>query len=188
LHGGLIIDFIGQQGPSSKFHLAVLDLSVLVLQVVMLSVHLKRIKLKKRLPKLAGSDTTTTTSTDSQTAEHTTDPGQDADAEERGVLRRTDTFSDLGQEPDEEDELLPATEDASSSPSVPGSDLLDALNSGQVVVADLHVLTLLWEEHQSIYSASSGTQTSGAGNAAGASFSSNIGNAVGSLRMRMATV
>ena len=46
LHGGLIIDFVGQQGPVWKLHLVALDLFVIALQTVMLSVHLERQDLK----------------------------------------------------------------------------------------------------------------------------------------------
>ncbi|KAF2814660.1 DUF1746-domain-containing protein [Mytilinidion resinicola] len=184
LHGGMIIDFIGQQGPSSKFHLAALDISVMVLQVVMLSVHVKRRNLKKRLPKPSGTETTPTTAPATETADQPRNPEQDADAEERGVLRRTDTFSDIGQEPDEEDELLPTAEDASTRPSAPGADLLDALNSGQVVIADLHVLDTLWEEHET-YSANLTARSSGASNTASASLGTNFSGAFDTFRMRL---
>jgi len=45
LHGGVIIDLIGQKGPTSKFHLVVLDVLVLALQCFMLSVHVERERL-----------------------------------------------------------------------------------------------------------------------------------------------
>jgi cytochrome b len=47
LHGGFVMDFIGQKGPSSKLHLLALDLVVILLQVVHLSAFIARQRLKK---------------------------------------------------------------------------------------------------------------------------------------------
>ncbi|KAG5290048.1 DUF1746 superfamily domain-containing protein [Histoplasma ohiense] len=46
LHGGLFIDFIGQKGPISKFHLFLLDMLILSMQLVMLCVILEKEKTK----------------------------------------------------------------------------------------------------------------------------------------------
>ncbi|OAX79306.1 hypothetical protein ACJ72_06376 [Emergomyces africanus] len=46
LHGGLFIDFIGQKGPISKFHLFLLDLLILAMQVIMLCVILEKDRTK----------------------------------------------------------------------------------------------------------------------------------------------
>ncbi|MBE7180933.1 MAG: DSC4 family protein, partial [Terriglobus roseus] len=37
LHGGLLIDFVGQKGPSSRWLLAALDVAIALLQLVMLA-------------------------------------------------------------------------------------------------------------------------------------------------------
>ncbi|KAF2198793.1 DUF1746-domain-containing protein [Delitschia confertaspora ATCC 74209] len=140
LHGGLMIDFIGQEGPTSKLKLAGLDICLLVLQLVMLSVHVKRRDLKKRL---ANSRGITETSPPGDGREANLE--QDADSEERGILRRTDTLSDVDDEIDEEDALLPRTIDESSRT---GTDLLDGLASGQVIIAELYPLTTLRQEHR----------------------------------------
>ncbi|KAI9640808.1 hypothetical protein NHQ30_010648 [Ciborinia camelliae] len=77
LHGGIIIDLIGQKGPSSKLKLVVLDLLVLILQSILFTIHLDRERLDKFLT-VYGQKTT-----DAQIQPST----QDHDAEERGVFR-----------------------------------------------------------------------------------------------------
>ncbi|KAF2192117.1 DUF1746-domain-containing protein [Zopfia rhizophila CBS 207.26] len=154
LHGGLMIDFIGQQGPTSKWKLASLDTCILVLQLVMVSVHVKRRELKKNLAKITSSTSTSRESTGAQASASTgenagagaatnSDRNQDADSEERCVLRRTDTLSDIGADADEEDALLP-----SSSETGTAIDALDALASGQVLIGDFHPINTLLQEHE----------------------------------------
>ncbi|KAF2110274.1 hypothetical protein BDV96DRAFT_615265 [Lophiotrema nucula] len=149
LHGGLMIDFIGQQGPTSKWRLAFLDIAVMAMQLVMVSVYVKRRDLKKKLSKMAGGSSTTR-STEGDTAEPAgeapaqetnAERDQDADAEERGMLRRTDTLSDLGADPDEEDVLLPASSETGHV------DAFDILASGQCLIGDFHVIETLRQEH-----------------------------------------
>ncbi|KAF1842248.1 DUF1746-domain-containing protein [Cucurbitaria berberidis CBS 394.84] len=161
LHGGLMIDFIGQQGPTSKWTLGALDLCILLLQLVMVSVHVKRRELKRNLAKSsageAASSTNTTTgdgATSESGVEDTTRVSndnaareQDADDEERGVLHRTDTLSDMGADlDDEEDALLP------SSADIGHSDALDLLTSGQCVIGEFTLLDTLLQENKN-YSA-----------------------------------
>ncbi|ROW16207.1 hypothetical protein VPNG_01931 [Cytospora leucostoma] len=96
LHGGVIVDFVGQKAPTSKFSLILLDGLVLLLQCVMCAVWLEKDRLKtleitlrsvaaggfpKRIVPAPGAVTTT----EATIADVT--PGQDLDAEERGVLR-----------------------------------------------------------------------------------------------------
>ncbi|KAF3045700.1 hypothetical protein E8E12_011343 [Didymella heteroderae] len=154
LHGGLMIDFIGQQGPTSKWKLGGLDLCVLVLQLVMVSAHVKRRDLKKQLSQItageaSGSAADTTTS--EAAAENTTPSpvitlnavrGQDADDEERGVLRRTDTMSDIGAEPEDRDSLLQSTAETGHV------DALDLLTSGQCVILSAGVVDTIWHENE----------------------------------------
>ncbi|KAF2654645.1 DUF1746-domain-containing protein [Lophiostoma macrostomum CBS 122681] len=159
LHGGLMIDFIGQQGPTSKWKLAGLDLCILLLQLVMVSVHVKKRDLKKKLAKIAGGGTSTREpaategeseaespeAIDTEQQPNTTtsdDRDQDADAEERGMLRRTDTLSDAGAEQDEEDALLPSSSESGHV------DALDRLSSGQCVVGDFSLIDTLLEENE----------------------------------------
>lgn len=154
LHGGLMIDFIGQQGPTSKWKLGGLDLCILVLQLIMVSAHVKRRDLKTQLkqistgeaPSGSTADTATSDAAGNNTAAANTSEnaarGQDADDEERGVLRRTDTMSDLGADAEEEDVLLPS---ASETGHV---DALDILSSGQCVILSAGVVDTLWRENE----------------------------------------
>ncbi|KAI8938725.1 hypothetical protein NX059_004593 [Plenodomus lindquistii] len=147
LHGGLMIDFIGQQGPTSKWKLAALDVCILFLQLTMVSVHVKRRELKKKLASLAAGSSTAAPTADSGPAAAR---GQDADDEERGVLRRTDTLSDVGADSDhddaDDDALLP------SSSANGHADALDILTSGQCVIGDFTLIDTLLQENRN-YSA-----------------------------------
>ncbi|KAH9868788.1 hypothetical protein J1614_007862, partial [Plenodomus biglobosus] len=158
LHGGLMIDFIGQQGPSSKWKLGSLDACILFLQLVMVSVHVKRRELKKKLAKLSAGRSTTAAATAAPTADSgaaETAPvasdaasrGQDADDEERGLLHRTDSLSDLGLDPDnEQDALLPPSSHSGHA------DALDILTSGQCLIGDFTLIDTLLQENKN-YSA-----------------------------------
>lgn len=154
LHGGLMIDFIGQQGPTSKWKLGGLDVCVMVLQLIMVSAHVKRRDLKKQLSQMtageapdSAADTATSEApgedtTPSQTSTLNAARGQDADDEERGVLRRTDTMSDIGAEPEEQDSLLQSTAETSHV------DALDLLTSGQCVILSAGVVDTIWHENE----------------------------------------
>ncbi|KAF1937339.1 DUF1746-domain-containing protein [Clathrospora elynae] len=130
LHGGLLIDFIGQQGPTSKWALGALDVCVLFLQLLMVAVHVKRRALKKQLAN------TSDPATDDGAAAR----GQDADDEERGVLHRTDTLFDMGAT--DEDALLPPSSETGNP------DALDILTSGQCVVGEFTLVDTLLQENR----------------------------------------
>ena len=139
-----MIDFIGQQGPTSKWKLAGLDVCILLLQLVMVAVHVKKRQAKKTVAQISAGSTSTSDSqaeNAAQPAETDAPREQDADAEERGVLRRTDTLSDIGMNPDEEEALLPASEGVQP-------DALDVLISGQCIVGEFTLIDTLLEEHQ----------------------------------------
>lgn len=159
LHGGLMIDFIGQQGPTSRWKLGALDVCLLLLQLAMVSVHVKRRELKKKLAKLsAGAAAPTTEDAEAATspvadsaaqvdaADDNAAREQGADDEERGVLRRTDTLSDIGLEPEEDDALL------SSSSDLGHPDALDILTSGTCVIGEFSVVDTIFHENKN-YSA-----------------------------------
>ncbi|KAF2224108.1 hypothetical protein BDZ85DRAFT_260407 [Elsinoe ampelina] len=125
LHGGLAMDFIGQKGGTSRVRLVGMDLVVLVLQVVCLGAVVAKKKVK----------------------EGTEGGGvaQTVEFEERGELARENQEGDVelrelnrGVRGGEEDEgegerrrLLRV------EPRRGDTQIVDAFNSGQVVVADL---------------------------------------------------
>jgi len=162
LHGGIIVDLIGQKGPTSKFHLVFLDLLVTGLQCVMLAVHVERERLSA-IMKSDGSPAAVPASGQPRADLITT---QDHDAEERGVMRdAVVSTGDIAMQPlasgasgpsqnseidadMERPELLEAqplgdeTEDDDFA--------LDACWSGTAIVADFHVLHTLhtqWDDY-----------------------------------------
>jgi hypothetical protein len=149
LHGGLMIDFIGQQSPTSKWKLGALDMCILLLQLVMVAVHVKRRDLKKKLAKISAG-TTSTHAITSEMADDTThqsasaNPAQDADDEERGVLHRTDTLSDIGLDADEEDALLSSLDTSDAG----HADALDILTAGQCVIGDFSLIDTILQENK----------------------------------------
>jgi hypothetical protein len=143
LHGGLMIDFIGQQGPTSRWKLGALDTCILLLQLVMVAVHVKRRELKKKLAAISAGQAMTPSepAAPAATAGDAAARGQDADDEERGVLRRTDTLSDIGVDPDEEDALLSSSADAGQP------DALDILTSGQCAIGEFSLIDTILQEN-----------------------------------------
>ncbi|OQO00423.1 hypothetical protein B0A48_13772 [Cryoendolithus antarcticus] len=142
LQGGLIMDFVGQQGPSSKIMLLLLDSLVLWLQLVQLSAHLSREKLRN-----AVSDVTTTRAVPAAPS------AQDLDSEERGVRRSLETDEQTGIELrslnpsgrvlDPESEPLVA---ASADAPQPDAIIFDAFYSGQIILGDFDVWTTAVEQ------------------------------------------
>lgn len=162
LHGGVIVDLIGQKGPTSKIHLVLLDLLILGLQCFMLAVHVEK---ERHSALLAAYLSPASSSTDQPRAAVVS--AQDHDAEERGIMRDgapsngdielqplaprnqgPSTIESEGQEQNEERERLlaeppPRRDDEDDSP-------LDTFWSGTAIVADFHVLHNLkrqWEDY-----------------------------------------
>lgn len=165
LHGSFIIDFIGQKGPTSKYQLVTLDLLILALQCVMLAVHVE----KERLKAILSPNNSTPAS--SLTPSTAAIPSQDLDAEERGVIRNIVTDGSDGMEMHELGETSQRAVDGTRSSQlsnvdaeqehllseavgpaavVPQDGPLDMFYSGNVIIADFHVLQTLrnqWEDH-----------------------------------------
>ena len=153
LHGGMMIDFVGQQGPTSKWHLVLLDGLILALQLVMLAVLVERRTLEAS--STASADSTAAADMAAVEQEDVA-AGQDHDSEERGVFRTEPTTTEDIELADfsstqpadstnqaasldvggERAELLAEPQDASHESDHP----LDVFHSGEVVVADLHLL------------------------------------------------
>ncbi|KAH0560088.1 hypothetical protein GP486_003394 [Trichoglossum hirsutum] len=172
LHGGMIIDFVGQKGPISKLRLLTLDLVVLTLQLVMLSVHIKRQTLR------SASSTVGRSTPD---AEVTAPSIQDHDLEERGLRRsgpdgvELQTFPPThdnlaaqgrtgGDEDGERDELLveqPEALDQGDS----GPEPLTEFHHGELIAAEIHILDTIrsqWRDYENSRSTTSGGSPTGA--------------------------
>ncbi len=167
LHGGVIIDLIGQKGPTTKFHLVIMDILVLVLQCFMLAVNAEKERLATILKAAAGP--TTATGSEQPRAEVPTI--QDHDAEERGVVRNDELTTDgdiemqhlrprsyslpnpdirpsIDEERNEERERLLAEPLPRREDEDEDGHALDVFWSGTVVLADFHVLHNLRRQYK----------------------------------------
>lgn len=129
LHGGVIIDFVGQKAPTSKLGLFMLDCLVLVLQCIMCAVWLEKDKLKKieitvRRVSAGGFPKSSNTAVPRPTAAIDVVTGaetstQDLDSEERGVLRDdllgADETNDIEMRPLINQQNPPTTDDSGGS-------------------------------------------------------------------------
>ncbi|KAK1757674.1 DSC E3 ubiquitin ligase complex subunit 4 [Echria macrotheca] len=135
LHGGVLIDFIGQKPPTWRLGLLLFDLIIWSTQCLMLAVHQEREKLRKAVnPSLQSVPGTENTTGAWQST-------QDHDAEERGVLRdENDLMGDEGIElqPLRPDDGAEAPMGASYSQAA--VDLVDVLWSGNALLANFHVI------------------------------------------------
>lgn len=137
LLGGLLIDFVGQDSPVSRWRLLGLDTLVLALQVLILAVTLERKKLA-----VENGDVL---------VEEVEEARQDHGSEERGMLRRDDTFQDDielqeirhtssgrtgGDEDRERDDLLETDESIEPRDQHP----LDPFLTGQAVIVNVNVI------------------------------------------------
>jgi hypothetical protein len=151
LHGGVIIDFIGQKPPRSRLAFLLFDLVILGVQCLMLAVLQEQEKLKKAVSRSLQAITPSGDQTEQETAAEST---QDHDAEERGVLRDETYLGEGGGM-----ELQPLSGGGSSSggesradderagdtysSAAASADMLDIIRSGDAVLANFHVVHAL---------------------------------------------
>lgn len=159
LHGSIIIDFIGQRGPTSKLHLLALDVLVALLQLVGLALYLG---LK------AGSDVLSQGVPDIREQDPAITTRQTLDFEEQGLLRSTSVG-----ETDDDIELREMRRSVDSHQALPNEDdeenydheteaflsnqeararrqslhALDASYSGRVIVADFCLVKTVMEQY-----------------------------------------
>lgn len=136
LLGGLLIDFVGQESPVSRWRLLALDALVLALQVLVMAVMLEKRKLA-----VEGEDVM---------VEAVEEARQDHDSEERGMMRQYTMQDDIelqdmrqtssgrtgGDEDRERDELLESEESATGRDRHP----LDPFLTGQAVIVNVRVI------------------------------------------------
>lgn len=148
LHGGILVDFIGQKAPSSRFTLILLDAVVLAIQCFMITVNIEKERIRNVIkpPRVnPSSGTTITVPTTSQ----------DHDSEERGVLRDAPELDEINETDDVEMRPLGSRDGAGiSDGGGEGSRLLrqsgvqgtsqfeglaDVLRSGNAVIGNFHI-------------------------------------------------
>jgi hypothetical protein len=149
LHGGLFIDFIGQK-PAPVFRLLSFDLLIFLVDFVMLALIIERVKTAGTPPTTPSTTSTTnSTNTDSGTSTEPESEPQDHDAEERGVMRETETTSpndtrsaspvaEIDEDVNNERTTLLADPGESNSAQTPrGGHPLDTYSSGQAVIMEM---------------------------------------------------
>jgi hypothetical protein len=166
LHGGVVIDFIGQKPPTSKLAFLFFDLVILGAQCLMLAVHQEREKLKKAVaPSLQTISPSGDPTEQVAAAAETT---QDHDAEERGVLRDETYVGDgegielqplSGSGSTSREGGIPADDEQGGSTfasAAASADTLDIIRSGNAVLANFHVI-------HAVRTVGNGAQTAAAG-------------------------
>ena len=142
LHGGLLIDFVGERGPISKTRLVLMDGLVLVLQLVQMAVHGEQVRSKKFLQR-------------TPTPEQDLSGSQDLGALERGEGRQLGDMEHtldllslgvLGPEVNHESRAA-VMEDALHTPgradAAFGDHVLDPSYTGQSIIVNVQVFALL---------------------------------------------
>lgn len=146
------MDFIGQNGPTSKVCLVLLDLFLLTLQLVMLPASIQRRKLRDAAtPTVAVSASVSTAAP--------ADSRQDLDSEERGVRRsqeedgielqnlsssgRNDTAPQNGADEERASLLEPPRPQPANDTAI-----VDMFNSGQITLIDLDVWQTIKDQYQ----------------------------------------
>ncbi|KPM45520.1 hypothetical protein AK830_g1062 [Neonectria ditissima] len=151
MHGGLVIDFVGQKPPTSRLYYILADVAILAIQCLMLTVHTERERLRLMLKTFRpmGSDLAT--------QQAMTVPSiEDLDAEERGISRETSSSVTTDETNDVEMQPLRRASDADEASEQPGeseslsrelsteessrSPLSDLLSSGNAILGEYHVI------------------------------------------------
>ncbi|RDW86687.1 DSC4 family protein [Aspergillus mulundensis] len=167
LHGGILIDFIGQKAPVPLTHLLFLDLLVMILNIVMLGLIIERVKLAESRNTTAATPAAAATSASAQAEP---DQAQDHDHEERGVLGREteprggptndenerseqgshSTPSDTHSPPPSEEELertrLLADPSENGGSHTNHQHALDAYSSGDAVIARMGLFNVIRDQ------------------------------------------
>ncbi|KAI1158167.1 DUF1746-domain-containing protein [Nemania serpens] len=163
LHGGIIVDFIGQRAPSSRFTLILLDAAVLAIQCVMITINIEKERIRNVIKPPRANTLSGTTLVASTT-------GQDHDSEERGVLRDAPEIDETNETNNVEMRPLASRSSGglsdSESPGGEGSRLLrrsgirqtsqsgslvDVLRSGNAVIGNFnipHSLRTAWHSRE----------------------------------------
>ncbi|EED18589.1 conserved hypothetical protein [Talaromyces stipitatus ATCC 10500] len=149
LHGGLFIDFVGQKAPVSRIRLVIFDFLIMLIHLVMLGLILERVRIGEN------RESTTQDQESPTDTEDGTNPGQDHDAEERGVLRNeTDNDESSSSSPPERPRdsslertaLLAEPAEDGSSPQLRNSHPLDTFVSGEALILDMGLFETIHDQ------------------------------------------
>ncbi|KAH7163305.1 hypothetical protein B0J13DRAFT_634551 [Dactylonectria estremocensis] len=150
MHGGLVIDFVGQKPSTSRLYYILVDVAILLVQCLMLTVHTERERLRvmlKTFRPLASNLAQQAMSIPSI---------EDLDAEERGVSREMSGVISMDETNDIELQPLRRASDAGDGNDQNGeseslsredsmeessrSHLSDLLSSGNAILGEYHVI------------------------------------------------
>ncbi|KAA8645935.1 DSC4 family protein [Aspergillus tanneri] len=158
LHGGLLIDFIGQKAPVPMTRLLSMDLLVMILDIVMLGLIVERVKTTEATASVSSAPSAPSAPTTAPTRRD-----HDHDSEERGIPRY-DTTS--GEDGIELDTLGSRESDSPASPSeqlertqlladpaegglvsgIKNTHALDSFSSGEAVIMNRSLLDIIREQ------------------------------------------
>ncbi len=144
LHGGVLIDFVGQKAPTSRLGLLLVDFVVFGLQCLMVAVNMEKERIRQvvKPPRVIGA--AAAGSADDDANPPTT---QDHDAEERGVLRDAPTLDEsddiemrpLGGDRRDSEERANLLGRGTTEAGSEYDGLIDALRSGNAILSTFHV-------------------------------------------------
>lgn len=157
LHGGLFIDFIGQK-PAPVLQLLLFDVLIFLVNFVMLALIVERVKTAGPSD-VSSSTAQANTDTGANGAQPSSDR-QDHDAEERGVMRGTETAADANGTTasalsvadvdedlnNERTTLLADPGESASGQTLRSGHPLDAFSTGQTVIMDMGFLETICDQ------------------------------------------
>jgi hypothetical protein len=150
LHGGLAMDFVGQKGPTSKFHLVLLDVLILLMQLVQLAATTTRQRVKQQMSSTTTPPTAVQNHDFEERGQHRSDH-QPVD-QELHALNPTQGPPEDTESSTQPDTESPAQPDAESderqallASTAPRTDsfIFDAFNSGEIMVANLNLFDVI---------------------------------------------
>ncbi|KAL4918787.1 hypothetical protein BDW62DRAFT_57747 [Aspergillus aurantiobrunneus] len=171
LHGGILIDFIGQKAPVPLTRLFFLDMLVVILNIIMLGLIIERVKVAESGDAAATTATTTVPATaTATTTQNLSTQGQDHDHEERGLLsRETGSRAQTNNSENERREQVSHTSPSDTRSHLPSEEelertrlladpseiggghtnhqhALDAYASGEAVIVRMGLLNVLLDQ------------------------------------------
>lgn len=150
MHGGLVIDFVGQKPSAFRIYYVLIDIAILLVQCLMLTVHTERERLRLTLK--------TFRPLVPEVAQEMAPTLEDLDAEERGISRENSGLSSLNETDDVELQPMRRQSEVEEANGVSGesseilsqessteessrSYLSDVLSSGNGILGEYHLLS-----------------------------------------------
>jgi hypothetical protein len=162
LHGSLLLDFVGQLGPTSKIRLFLLDVIILLLQLIALAANSE----KKELDNKKASD---------EAYPNTESNNQDHDAEERGEVRGTSVGPEAIEVQELSDSAATIMQESEESRQTHTFTISDNIASGQAIIGEFFLVDSVRHQY-SVYQKSRNQQQPANNEEANSDFASIIGS------------